>query len=173
MTTDDQLAIEFQQGSREAFRELFERYREPVYGFFRRRLENPARAEELAQECFLALLRNEARYEPRASFRSYLYGIAIHMVSAERRKSGREIELNDKTPDPATDENVDAALWVRRALDQLEKDDREILMLREYEQLSYAEIAGLLRMPVNTVRSRLFRARIALKEQLAPVQDKD
>jgi RNA polymerase sigma-70 factor, ECF subfamily len=43
-------------------------------------------------------------------------------------------------------------------------------MLREYEQLSYAEIAGILRLPVNTVRSRLFRARMALKEKLAPVQ---
>ena len=90
MNSDDQLVLEFQQGSSEAFRELFERYRDPVYGFFRRRLENPARAEELAQECFLALLRNAARYEPRASFRSYLYGIAMNMVHAERRKSARE-----------------------------------------------------------------------------------
>lgn len=173
MTTDDQLAFEFQKGSREAFRELFERYRQPVYGFFRRRLENPARAEELAQECFLAVLRNESRYEPRASFRSYLYGIAMNMVSAERRKSRREVELSDKISDPATDENPDAALWVRRALQQLESNDREILMLREYEQMSYAEIAGILRLPVNTVRSRLFRARMALKEQLAPAQEND
>ena len=51
------------------------------------------------------------------------------------------------------------------------KDEREILMLREYEQLSYGEIATVLRMPVNTVRSRLFRARIALKNQLIPVKD--
>ena len=49
-------------------------------------------------------------------------------------------------------------------------NDREILMLREYEQLSYAEIAGMLRLPLNTVRSRLFRARMALKEQLMPVR---
>jgi RNA polymerase sigma-70 factor, ECF subfamily len=61
-------------------------------------------------------------------------------------------------------------LWVRRALEHLEKADREVLMLREYEQLSYSEIAGILRLPVNTVRSRLFRARMALKEKLMPVQ---
>jgi RNA polymerase sigma-70 factor (ECF subfamily) len=169
MHSDDQLVLEFQQGSREAFRELFERYRDPIYGFFRRRLENPSRAEELTQECFLALLRNASRYEPRASFRSYLYGIAVRMVSAERHKSGRETsEANP--PEPRSEDHLDRALWVRRALERLDADDREILMLREYEQLSYAEIAGMLRLPLNTVRSRLFRARMALKEQLMPVR---
>jgi RNA polymerase sigma-70 factor, ECF subfamily len=169
MNSDDQLVLEFQQGSCEAFRELFERYREPVYGFFRRRLENPARAEELAQECFLALLRNASRYEPRASFRSYLYGIAMNMLFAERRKTGRET-VGTKMLEPRAEEDLDAGLWIRRALEQLDANDREILMLREYEQLSYAEIAGMLRLPVNTVRSRLFRARLALRELLIPVR---
>lgn len=170
MDSDEQLILEFQKGSRDAFREIFERYREPLYGFFRRRLENPARAEELTQECFLALVRNAARYEPRASFRSYLYGIAINVVSAERRKMGREIEQNENHDHAAIEADPDAALWVRRALEELEKTDREILMLREYEQLSYSEIAALLRLPINTVRSRLFRARMALKDKLMPVQ---
>jgi RNA polymerase sigma-70 factor (ECF subfamily) len=60
---------------------------------------------------------------------------------------------------------------VRNALGHLEQSEREILMLREYEQLSYGEIAAVLRVPVNTVRSRLFRARAALKNQLLPVKD--
>jgi RNA polymerase sigma-70 factor (ECF subfamily) len=169
--TDDQLILEFQRGSREAFTELFERYRDPLYGFFRRRLDNPSRAEELTQECFLALLRNVARYEPRAGFRSYLYGIAINMVSAERRKAGREVANDGAVEVPAAHENPDAALWVRAALGRLDQVDREVLMLREYEQLSYADIGALLHLPINTVRSRLFRARIALKEQLIPVRN--
>jgi RNA polymerase sigma-70 factor, ECF subfamily len=173
MTTDDQLILEFRQGSRGAFRELFVRYRDPLYGFFRRRLDNPARAEELAQDCFVVLLRKVERYEPRAGFRSYLYGIAIHLVQAERRRASREVRNGGEIPDPSGGENPDTALWVRRALDGLETSEREILMLREYEQLSYAEIGGLLRMPVKTVRSRLFRARMALKEQLTPVQGND
>jgi RNA polymerase sigma-70 factor, ECF subfamily len=175
MNSDDQLILEFQQGSREAFVELFERYREPIYGFFRRRLDYPARAEELAQECFLALLQNVQRYEPRASFRSYLYGIAIHLVAVERRKAGREVAENEKLDSRAVEgnaaENNDAGIWVRSALGHLEQSEREILMLREYEQLSYGEIAAVLRIPVNTVRSRLFRARAALKNQLLPVRD--
>jgi RNA polymerase sigma-70 factor (ECF subfamily) len=57
-------------------------------------------------------------------------------------------------------------LWVRQAVAKLERLDREILMLREFERLSYAEIADLLRLPLNTVRSRLFRARMALRDLL-------
>ena len=174
MNTDEQLMLAFQAGSREAFGELFERYREPVYRFFRRRIDHAARAEELAQECFLAVLRNSARYEPRSTFRSYLYGVAMHMVYAERRKAGREVVENEKLDSRALEgnaaENNDAGIWVRSALGHLEQSEREILMLREYEQLSYGEIASVLRMPVNTVRSRLFRARSALKNQLLPVK---
>ncbi len=59
-------------------------------------------------------------------------------------------------------------MWVRRAVEKLEAMDREILLLREFEQLSYAEIADLLRLPLNTVRSRLFRARTALRNLLEP-----
>jgi RNA polymerase sigma-70 factor (ECF subfamily) len=177
MNTDEQLVLAFQGGSREAFAELFERYREPVYRFFRRRLDHPGRAEELAQECFLALLQNVTRYEPRASFRSYLYGIAMNLVLAERRKMGREVSENEKLDQRVDGHNgqaaTDAGILVREALGQLQNDEREILMLREYEQLSYEEIGGLMSVPVNTVRSRLFRARMAMKEQLVPVKDGD
>jgi RNA polymerase sigma-70 factor (ECF subfamily) len=176
MNTDEQLIAEFQTGSQPAFSELFERYREPVYRFFCRRIDHPARAEELAQECFLALLRNAVRYEPRASFRSYLYGIAMRLVYAERRKAGRELSENEKLdqrPNAAGKSATDSGIWVRDALAQLQADEREILMLREYEQLSYEEIATLMRLPANTVRSRLFRARLAMKEQLVPAKDGD
>ena len=61
---------------------------------------------------------------------------------------------------------IDAELSLRQAVGRLKRLDREILLLREFEQLSYAEIAGLLRLPVNTVRSRLFRARMALRDLL-------
>lgn len=58
--------------------------------------------------------------------------------------------------------------WIREALEKLDPTEREIVMLREYEQLSYAEIAQLLHIPINTVRSRLFRARVALRHLLEP-----
>ena len=163
MSTDEQLILEFQRGSQAAFLELFERYREPIYGFFRRRLEDFARAEELAQETFLAVLRGIARYEARALVQTYLYGIAMNLLAAERRKKAREAADSRQAAEAATSADNDAVLWVRQALGKLDSEEREVLLLREYEQLSYAEIASLLRIPMNTVRSRLFRARLSLK----------
>ena len=73
MTSDESLMLDFQRGSREAFEELFARYRGPLYGFFRRRLDSGERAEDLAQETFLVVIRGTSRYEPRALVRTYLY----------------------------------------------------------------------------------------------------
>jgi RNA polymerase sigma-70 factor (ECF subfamily) len=170
MTSDEALMLEFQAGSRAAFEELFARYRKALYGFFGRRLNKPERAEDLAQETFLAVIRAASRYEPRASVRTYLYGIALKLLAAERRRvfrnSAWSSALGPGTMEPNTDRTPDSVLWVRQAMERLDASDREILMLREYEQLSYSDIAELLRIPVNTVRSRLFRSRLALKGYL-------
>lgn len=184
MTSDETLMLEFQRGSREALEELFARYRQPLFGFFRRRLANKERAEDLAQETFVAVIRAVARYEPRSMVCTYLYGIALRLLANERRKQAKDPpspekldkngQLQDGTtaleaiPEPKSGAATDTVLWVRQALEKLEPTEREVLMLREYEQLSYDDIAQLLRIPINTVRSRLFRARMALKERLQP-----
>jgi RNA polymerase sigma factor (sigma-70 family) len=166
MISDEDLMLQFQNGSREAFEELFARYRQPLCGFFHRRLGNAARADDLTQETFLAVVRARVRYEPRALVRTYLYGIALKLISAERRWQRRRSEAPPagQAASPPQGEN---AIWIGQALGKLEEMDREILMLREYEELSYAEIAKLLHVGLNTVRSRLFRARLALKNLLA------
>jgi len=166
MTSDEALMLEFQAGSRPAFDELFARYHEPLSGFFRRRLSNRERAEDLAQETFLAVIRAASRYEPRALVRTYLYGIALKLVAAERRKQARDGPAAEFAAEPSAQSAPDVVMWVRQALQKLDATEREIVMLREYEQLSYADIGDLLRIPVNTVRSRLFRARLALKNHL-------
>ena len=170
LASDEQLMLDFQQGSREAFSELFERYRDLVFGFFRRRLDPSERAEELAQETFLAVIQASQRYEPRSAFRAYLFGIAFKLMAADRRKHPTDSNESRASQEPSACEGVDEGLWVRQALGRLDDQDREILLLREYEQLSYADIARLLRLPINTVRSRLFRARMALKDALIPEQ---
>src|SRR5215471_11057297 len=96
MTSDEALMLKFQRGSREAFEELYARYRGPLYGFFRRRLQAPERAEDLAQETFLAVIRATSRYEPRSLVRTYLYGIAMNLLAAERRKRAK----NKEAPEP-------------------------------------------------------------------------
>jgi RNA polymerase sigma-70 factor (ECF subfamily) len=166
MISDEALMLEFQGGSRAAFEELFARYHKPLYGFFGRRLNNPARAEDLAQETFLAVIRAASRYEPRALVRTYLYGIALKLLAAERRKVLPSSTSGQHAPEPKTDGTPESVLWVRQAMEKLDAPEREILMLREYEQLSYSDIAELLRIPINTVRSRLVRSRLALKTYL-------
>jgi RNA polymerase sigma-70 factor, ECF subfamily len=167
--SDEKLVLNFSQGSPEAFTELFHRYQQPIHGFFRRRVSDPAQAEELTQETFLALLGAATRYEPRALFRTYLYAIALKILRAHRRKAIFRAAIGgrlDAIPDPARQDATETDLWVRHAVGQLEGTDREILLLREFEQLSYSEIADLLHIPINTVRSRLFRARTALRQLL-------
>src|SRR5271170_6894947 len=169
--SDEHLMLAFSKGSAESFNELFLRYKQPIYGFFRRRTADPHHAEELSQETFLVLLRAATRYEPRALFRTYLYAIAFKILRAHRRKSAfRATFFGHPTiiPDPAKQDATESALWVRRAVEKLDRIDREILLLREFEQLSYAAIADLLHLPLNTVRSRLFRARTALRNLLEP-----
>jgi len=168
MISDEALMTEFQDGSQEAFEELFARYRGSLYGFFRRRLEGDQRADDLTQETFLAVIRAAARYEPRALVRTYLYAIAMNLLAAERRRRFRDAPPPEKVLEPAAHDGTDAVMWLRQGLARLEDSEREVLMLREYEQLSYAEIAELLKLPVNTVRSRLFRSRMALKGYLEP-----
>jgi len=169
--SDERLMLAFSQGSAEAFTELFQRYKQPVYGFFCRRLADSAHAEELTQETFLAVLRAGSRYEPRALFRTYLYAVGFKILRAHRRKAAfRATFLGHRNAahDPTKRDATEAGLWVRRAVEKLDPTEREIVMLREFEQLSYAEIADLLELPINTVRTRLYRARTALRELLDP-----
>jgi RNA polymerase sigma-70 factor, ECF subfamily len=166
VVTDEQLMRDVRAGSREAFEALFERHRGVIWRFFRRRIGDAGRAEELVHDVFVVILQNAGRYQDRSAFRSYLFGIAYRLLLAQRRKHAaaplvpEPDDLQGRAIDP------DAGLWVRRALATLEPAAREVLMLREYDDLSYQEIADLLRIPLNTVRSRLFRARMDMKAAL-------
>lgn len=165
--SDEALMLAFQAGDSGAFDTLFERYRQPIWAFFRRRTVNAADAEELAQDVFLAVFQGRTRYEPRAPFRTYLFGIAFNVVNAWRRRAATHAgdhQLTDIHAAAATDPTP--AIVVRQALAALDEADREIVMLREFDALSYADIAALIDIPVNTVRSRLFRARVALRAQI-------
>jgi RNA polymerase sigma-70 factor (ECF subfamily) len=172
--TDEQLMAAFKGGIAEAFTALFARYKQPLFGFFLRRVADPSQAEELTQETFLAVLRATSRYEASALVRTWLYAIGFKILRAHRRKATFRAMFQSELPagrEPAIENGLDARLLVREAVGKLDPMDREVLLLREFEGLSYAEIAVLLLLPVNTVRSRLFRARMALRSLLvAPVQ---
>lgn len=168
--TDEQLMVAFARGQSDAFNLLFQRYRQPLFGFFRRRLNDASQAEELAQETFLAVLRGSVRYQATALFRTWLYAIGFKILRAHRRKAAFRAMFAGSAPahfEPAASDSLHNDLLLRDAIRKLDRVDREILLLREFEQLSYAEIGLLLRVPVNTVRSRLFRARTELRNLLS------
>lgn len=167
--TDEQLMAAFARGSSDAFDALFLRYKQPLFGFFRRRISDASAAEELTQETFVAVLRASSRYEACALFRTYLYAIAFGILRAHRRKSAFRAAFwrpSDEGHEASAEAPMETGLLMRQALKRLDGMEREILMLREFEQLSYAEIAAVMSLPVNTVRSRLFRARTALRDLL-------
>ena len=169
LPSDEQLMVAFSRGSADAFSDLFSRYKQPLFGFFRRRLTDSAQAEELTQETLLVVVRAASRYEPHALFRTYLYAIALGILRAHCRKAAFRATFwgPAKSGEPAVQNTSDVEVAIRHAIGKLERTGREILMLREFEQLKYEEIAKVLDLPVNTVRSRLFRARTALRNLLS------
>jgi len=168
-SSDEELIVAFARGATDAFGELFSSYKQPLFGFFWRRVADRALAEELAQESFVAVIRAAPSYEPSARFRTYLYAIALKILQAYRRKAAFRatfIGTQAEHFEPAAKAGLDEQFQVREALRKLDGGEREILLLREFEQLSYEEIAELMKLPLNTVRSRLYRARLALRELL-------
>ena len=124
MQSDEQLMLEFQGGSAKAFEELFSRYRNQVYGFFRRRLNHAARAEELAQETFVVIIRGAEQYEARAKFRTYVYAVALKQLWSERRKEMREARANSEPFEEGHETDPAAGLWVKDALSRMDPDAR-------------------------------------------------
>jgi RNA polymerase sigma-70 factor (ECF subfamily) len=168
--TDEQLMAAVSRGSSDAFNVLFQRYKQPLFGFFRRRVNDLSLAEELTQETFLAVLRASSRYQATALFRTYLYAIGYKILRTQRRKTAIRATFLGAQPgqrEPVIESGIADELAIRQAVGKLAHLDREVLMLREFEEMSYLEISQLLGLPLNTVRTRLFRARMALRVLLA------
>ena len=156
-----------------AFREHFP----PVYRFISRRV-GPAIAEDLAAETFATAYRRRALFEPaRGSLRSWLYGIATNLVRNHWRAEQHLLALDARLvpeidpPDSsaAADQRVTAALLAPRlaaALGLLTREQRDVLLLHAWAELSHEEIAAALGIGSGTARSRLSRARASLREQL-------
>jgi RNA polymerase sigma-70 factor (ECF subfamily) len=180
--TDEQLMTAFQGGDDSAFEQLYDRYRKPIFHYLYRRIGDSGRAEELAQEVFMGLVRSRGRWRQEASFKTYLYRIAFNQSASEARRadfkssepleradgSQIEIESTSPAPDAVANSRQEAALIVE-ALGELDADQREAIVLREYQGLSYEEIAEITGVAVGTVKSRIFRGKLDLKRLLEPI----
>jgi RNA polymerase sigma-70 factor (ECF subfamily) len=151
---------------------LFDEHHAALFRFAYRLTGSAADAEDIVQECFLGLLRPDCRYDAgRTAPRTYLFG-AVRNQSLKRLRSRSP---GSEGPGEATDrlspesESIRAELEdaVGRAIGQLPEGQREVLLLAHYEQMPLAQIAGILDIELGAVKSRLQRARGALKERLA------
>jgi RNA polymerase sigma-70 factor (ECF subfamily) len=164
-----------QQGDRQAFHELVCRYHESVVRVVYRMCGDPRLAEDAAQEAFVRVWLNLHKYKPEYAFRSWLFRIATNAAldALRREKPSSDIDqlpLADQAEGPERSaEGSQRIEQVRRAIAGLSEPLRVVIVLREYEDLSYQEIADTLDIPIGTVMSRLNNARIQLRRELTGI----
>ncbi|MCU0938936.1 MAG: RNA polymerase sigma factor RpoE [Burkholderiaceae bacterium] len=186
----DQAIVErVQRGEKRAFDLLVTKYQRKIFRLLSRLIRDPGEIEDVAQEAFIKAYRALPNFRGESAFYTWLYRIAIntaknHLVAQGRRApTSTETEVEDAEnfddADGLRDVNTPDAVMmsrqvgeaVNRAIDRLPEDLRTAIVLRELEGLSYEEIAESMNCPIGTVRSRIFRAREAIANELRPLLD--
>ena len=169
-----ELITQAQQGDRRAFGELIRLNRERVINVVYRMCGDANLAEDAAQEAFIRAWQHLPNYRPRSPFRNWVYRIATNVALDFLRREKETMDVDalplaasDRGPE-ATVERKERGERVRQAVLALPPASRTVLVLREYEGLSYREIADAVGIPVGTVMSRLNYARTRLRQTLAP-----
>lgn len=185
--TDEELMAQFQNGDNSALEELFARYQKPLYNFFLRMVGRKETAEDLVQETFIKVYRfgNSFRGND-AKFSTWLYSIASNQCRDHIRYSSRRPEtpvadivepeqtesftdmLSETEDSPIEDHIVrtEVGSIIRDAIDKLPEKEKEAIILREYQELDYKEIAEVLDCPIGSVKILIFRARRRLRDLL-------
>lgn len=174
-------------GERDAFGELVERWQDRIYGAIYRVVWDAETARDLAQETFIKAYTKLSSFQGGAAFSTWLYSIAINQARSELRRrsaaknkpplsldamrgSGEDAREYDPADDaPGAVEGIatrEHCEMLRGEIERLDPSYREVIVMREFQGLSYEEIAEIVDVPVGTVRSRLHRARRDLRERL-------
>ena len=170
--TEQKLLLKARSGDETALMRLFEEHHGPLFRFAWRLCGRSADAEDMVQESFLSLLRPSSAFDARrGSLRTYLFGAVRNQAWKRlRRREDPSAELPPladlRSPESET-LRAELENAVARAIRQLPEAQQEVLILAQYEQLPLVEIAELLEIELGAVKSRLQRARAALKETLA------
>lgn len=179
--TDEDLIFSFQQGDVEAFNEIVNRYKNPLFNFVSRLLGDPMFSEDIVQETFVRVYRNKHRYHRIAKFSTWIYTIASNLAKTELRRKKikqffsisskgteeKDYDLPDRSHDIERD--VDRSMKqhaVLKEIDRLPSPFKEAVILRDIQDLSYEEISGILDVPLGTVKSRVNRGRARLQRRL-------
>ena len=183
---DEELVLRVQRGDKSAFDLLVIKYQHKIIQLVNRYVKDPSEAQDVAQEAFIKAYRALGNFRGDSAFYTWLYRIAIntaknYLVSRSRRSSDYQVDIQDaealenapqlqgmETPERLllNQEIIDT---IKTAIDKLPEEMRTAIMLREFEGMSYEEIAVAMDCPVGTVRSRIFRAREAIDNKLNPL----
>ncbi|WP_207062591.1 RNA polymerase sigma factor RpoE [Motiliproteus sp. SC1-56] len=186
--TDRQLVKRVQQGDKRAFDLLVGKYQHKIVGLVGRYVYDHHEAMDVAQEAFIKAYRALPKFRGDSAFYTWLYRIAIntaknHLVAKGRRPPDVDVDIDDAQHQDSNRtlkeiENPENNLYkkeleqaVYQALNKLPEDLRIALTLREFDGMSYEDIAQVMACPVGTVRSRIFRAREAVDKVIAPLMD--
>jgi RNA polymerase sigma-70 factor, ECF subfamily len=184
--SDDQIIERTLAGETDAFGLLVRRWERPIYGLSLRMLGRDEDARDVCQETFLAAFRNLRKFRGDAKFSSWLYRIALNACHTRLRKTGgareqsidqeddqgRPFELADEATEIAPErlQRDQLAALVRRALQALPPEMRQVIVMKEYEELTFAEIAEVLEIPISTVKSRLYTGLQQMRVRLEKVR---
>jgi RNA polymerase sigma-70 factor (ECF subfamily) len=188
--SDESLMLRYQEGDARAFEVLVLRHRRPIFNFVLRYVRDPVAAEDVTQDCFLRVVRSADSYVREAKFTTWLFTIARNLcVDASRRAKHRNMASLDAPIDeegrgakidfvasagPAVDRQAigtELKSRMQDAIAQLPEEQREIFLLREVGDLQFNEIAEIVGIPENTVKSRMRYALEKLREALAEYRD--
>jgi RNA polymerase sigma-70 factor (ECF subfamily) len=184
---DAALMLRVKRGNRAAFAELVDKYKQPVMNFIFRSLRDEAEAEDLAQNVFLQVYKSRGRYKQTAKFSTWLFTIARNLCLNELRRRSRHPaesleethteyedqparQFEDKSQIAAPDEVLHGELAekIEEAIAELPENQRSAMLLCRQDDLSYEEIAKVLRCSLSATKSLIHRGREALKEKLKP-----
>lgn len=177
-TSDQELIAAILDGSEAAFAQIVDRYRDRIFRLLGRYCRDQVECEDLAQDVFLKVFRKLHTFQQNSAFYTWLYRIAVNAATDHlSRASHRRLRLveDDRMLDHGSGDvdsptapllAAELAAVTRQIVDGLPEKYRTILILREFEDLSYTEIASVLQIQLGTVESRLFRARQRFKAEL-------
>ena len=187
MHSDEELVERFVGGETDSFPVLVERYKKRVYGIVYGIMGSRDEAEDLSQGVFIKVYENLRHFKRKSKFYTWLYRITVNACLSAQRKKGQssriismsklsrvsgnpeEVELADETFSPQkVSKDRELASKIKLAIDSLPGILKITFVLREFEDLSYRELAGVFRCSMGTVKSRLSRARESLRQTLTP-----
>jgi RNA polymerase sigma-70 factor (ECF subfamily) len=176
--SDAECVRKLQRGETDAFEILIRRHQKAIFNLVYRMLGDYDEAAEISQEAFLSAYRAIANFRGDSNFSTWLYRIALNHATTRRKsvnaRQQRSVSIDnteppvDPHPGPAeTMEKKEIRQRVQHALNRLEPEDATIILLRDLQDAPYEEVARVLEIPLGTVKSRLHRARQALRSELS------